>query len=109
MMMAGPSTLRSVVVSDLNNVYLRRLGNVEAKQWDGSIKEFIVIRSWLTSHSVSSKLVPTSKPLFPELVIETPEGNKHARRDDWIVVDNGVCLLFTNETFNRQYVKPEDI
>jgi hypothetical protein len=85
------------------------MGQVEAKQWDGSVRDFLVIKKWLNELPllVINRLVPSSVPMQPELVLETEEGNKHARQGNWIVYENGKFLLFTSETFNRVYVKPK--
>lgn len=99
------------MVSDSSNTYVRRVGKVEAKQWNGSVNGFLDIKKWLHSLPilVPNRLVPTNVPLQPELVIETSEGNKHARQSNWIVYENGNFLLLTSETFNRVYVKPKAV
>lgn len=95
-------------MSDLNDTYVRKAGEVTARKWDGTIRDALNILDWLTTYNVSAKLLETrdtARKESPELVIHTDDGNKHARPGNWIVYEDGTWLLFTAGTFRRQYEK----
>ena len=98
-------------VSTLSDTFVRIVGEVEAKQWDGSVAKALDIFDWLKSYNVPARLLETNETAnreSPEIVIQTPEGNKHVRANDWIVNLDGVWLLFSAGSFRRQYEKKEE-
>lgn len=94
-----------------NDIYERIQGEVPAKTWDGSMRQALEILDWLQEHGTQGGFLETNETASrdqPEIVIYAEDGNKHVRRGDWIVKENGVWLLYSAGTFRRLYKKKED-
>lgn len=94
----------------MSDTYVRKTGEIQAKRWDGSMRQALEILDWIAEYVTPAKFLETNETAMrdsPEIVIQTVEGNKHARRGNWIVYEDGTWLLFTDETFNRQYEKKD--
>ena len=95
----------------MNDTYVPKAIEVEAKQWDGTMAEALDVLEWLAKQNIPARFLETNETVgreSPEIVIGTPDGNKHVRAGNWITNDGQTILLFTSGTFRRQYKKKEE-
>src|SRR4051812_35265840 len=109
---ASPTTHSATPTSQtrttMSDTYERIPGEIEAKQWDGKMSSALDILEWVGSKATPARFLETNETMAkdqPEIVIQTVEGNKHARRGNWIAYEDGNWLLYTDETFKKLYRK----
>lgn len=97
-------------VSTLSDLYVHKTTEVVARKWDGSMGSALDILEWLASYNVPARFLETNETISrdsPEIVLQTPDGNKHARAGNWIVNEDGTWFLFSAGSFRRLYEKKE--
>ena len=104
----------------MSNLYRKRPVTIEARQMDGDTDNYhsICIYLWVKANTQGSfdplsEEIPTSgvsiDPSDGSLMIATPHGVMHARRDDWII--RGVAGEFyacRDDIFRQTYEPVED-
>ena len=88
--------------------YHRKPQTIEAKRWDPSaIENVLVVTSWLIASRVDFHY-PVK--LGGDFIIRTPEGPKRAEPGDWIIreIGTGRCFPCEAEEFEQTYTPDQD-